>query len=164
MTRLSRHIVVAPIPAAPLLTDIRRSAVGSGTREDIVTMPDELWVPDEFHVRDLHRARHVRDVPEGKQTRVKLHFSFEIFNLMHNEDLPLQESRMLNKLANLECSGCIIVGSCRSAAATCKRSQVLCTSERRRGELQLSIGKMLVFCDNFGILSTAVSGKSSVLE
>ena len=63
VSRLSRHIVVAPIPVAPLLTDIRRSAVGSGTREDIVAMPDELRVHDAFHVRDLHRARHVRDVP-----------------------------------------------------------------------------------------------------
>ena len=48
---------------------------------------------------------------------------------------------VLNKIANPECSGCINVGSCRSAAATCKRSQVLCTSEKRRGEPQLSIGK-----------------------
>ena len=35
---MSRHIVVAPFPAAPLLTDTRRSAVGSGTREDIVSI------------------------------------------------------------------------------------------------------------------------------
>ena len=38
MTHMSRHIVVAPFPAAPLLTETRRSAVGSGTREDIVTL------------------------------------------------------------------------------------------------------------------------------
>ena len=67
MTRLSRHIVVVPIPAAPLLTDTRRSAVGSGTREDIVTMPDELWVHDAFHVRDIQRARHVRGDPDEDQ-------------------------------------------------------------------------------------------------
>ena len=36
MTHMSRHIVVAPIPSAPLLTDTRRSTVGSGTREDVV--------------------------------------------------------------------------------------------------------------------------------
>ena len=36
VTRSSRHVVVAPILAAPLLTNIRRSTVGSGTREDIV--------------------------------------------------------------------------------------------------------------------------------
>ena len=34
MTHLSRHSVVAPIPSAPLLIDIRRSTVGLGTRED----------------------------------------------------------------------------------------------------------------------------------
>ena len=36
MTRMSRHSVVAPIPAAPLLTDTRRLTVGPGTREDLV--------------------------------------------------------------------------------------------------------------------------------
>ena len=35
-THMSRHIVVAPIPSAPLLTDTRRSTVGPGTREDVV--------------------------------------------------------------------------------------------------------------------------------
>ena len=35
MTHMSRHIVVAPILSAPLLTDTRRSTVGPGTREDI---------------------------------------------------------------------------------------------------------------------------------
>ena len=40
VTRLSRHNVVAPSLAAPL-TDTRRSTVGSGTREDFATMPDE---------------------------------------------------------------------------------------------------------------------------
>ena len=39
LTHLSRHNVVAPIPAAPLLTDTRRSTVGPGTREDVMTMP-----------------------------------------------------------------------------------------------------------------------------
>ena len=39
MTRMSRHSVVAPILAASLLTDIRRSTVGPGTREDLVTVP-----------------------------------------------------------------------------------------------------------------------------
>ena len=34
VTRLARHNVVAPLLAAPLLTDVRRSTVGSGTRED----------------------------------------------------------------------------------------------------------------------------------
>ena len=43
-----------------------------------------------------------------------------------------------NKNADPDCSGCISVRSCRSAAATCKRSQDLCTSEKSRGELQLS--------------------------
>ena len=36
MTHMSRHIVVAPILSAPLLTDTRRSTVGPGTREDVV--------------------------------------------------------------------------------------------------------------------------------
>ena len=36
MTRMSRHSVVAPILAAPLLTDTRRLTVGPGTREDLV--------------------------------------------------------------------------------------------------------------------------------
>ena len=36
MTHMSRHIVVAPIPSAPLLTDTRRSTVGPGTLEDVV--------------------------------------------------------------------------------------------------------------------------------
>ena len=36
MTRMTRHIVVASIPSAPLLTDTRRSTVGPGTREDVV--------------------------------------------------------------------------------------------------------------------------------
>ena len=35
MTHMTRHIVVAPIPSAPLLTDTRRSTVGPGMREDI---------------------------------------------------------------------------------------------------------------------------------
>ena len=34
--------VVAPVPAAPLLTDTCRSAVGSGTREDIVAVAGKL--------------------------------------------------------------------------------------------------------------------------
>ena len=34
MTHVSRHIVVAPILSAPLLTDTRRLTVGPGTRED----------------------------------------------------------------------------------------------------------------------------------
>ena len=34
MTHMSRHIVVAPILSAPLLTDTRRSTVGPGMRED----------------------------------------------------------------------------------------------------------------------------------
>ena len=33
---MSRHSVVAPLLAASLLTDTRRSTVGSGTREDVV--------------------------------------------------------------------------------------------------------------------------------
>ena len=41
MTHMARHIVVAPILSAPLLTDECRSTVGSGTREDFVTLPDE---------------------------------------------------------------------------------------------------------------------------
>ena len=32
---------MAPLPAAPLLTDTRRSIVGPGTREDITTESDE---------------------------------------------------------------------------------------------------------------------------
>ena len=39
--RLSRHVVVAPLPAASLLTDTRRSTVGPGTREDTTTESDE---------------------------------------------------------------------------------------------------------------------------
>ena len=41
MTRMSRHSVVAPILAAPLLTDTRRLTVGPGTSEDLVvaTLP-----------------------------------------------------------------------------------------------------------------------------
>ena len=39
MTRLSRHSVVAPSLAAPLLTDTLRSVVGSGTREDFAALP-----------------------------------------------------------------------------------------------------------------------------
>ena len=38
---LSRHIVVAPLPAAPLLSDTRWSTVGPGTREDTTTESDE---------------------------------------------------------------------------------------------------------------------------
>ena len=69
LTHLSRHSVVAPIPAAPLLTDTRRSAVGSGTREDIVTMPDEMRVHDAVHVRDFQRARHARGDPDWCRRR-----------------------------------------------------------------------------------------------
>ena len=39
---LSRHSVVTPTLAAPLLIDICRSTVGQGAREDIVTKPDEM--------------------------------------------------------------------------------------------------------------------------
>ena len=35
---------MVPVPAAPLLTDTCRSAVGSGTRKDVVTMLDEMRV------------------------------------------------------------------------------------------------------------------------
>ena len=63
VARLARHNVVASIPAAPLVTDTRRSAVGSGTREDVMTMPNEMRVHDAFSVRDLQRARHVRGDP-----------------------------------------------------------------------------------------------------
>ena len=38
--------------AAPLLTDVRRSTVGSGTREDIVTNPDEMRYMTRF-MRDI---------------------------------------------------------------------------------------------------------------
>ena len=38
MTHMSRHIVVALIPSAPLLTDTRRSTVGPGTREDVAVL------------------------------------------------------------------------------------------------------------------------------
>ena len=41
MTRLSRHSVVRPSLAPPLLTDTRRSTMGSGAREDFATMPVE---------------------------------------------------------------------------------------------------------------------------
>ena len=37
VARSSRHVVVAPILAAPLLTDTRRSTVGPGTHEDIMS-------------------------------------------------------------------------------------------------------------------------------
>ena len=57
VTRLSRHNVVAPTPAAPLLTDTFRSTVGSGTHEDTVT---ELGMKgDASH----QRIRHVRRDP-----------------------------------------------------------------------------------------------------
>ena len=46
---MSRHSVVAPILAAPLLTDTRRLTVGPGTRED----------HDAGQVRDLWRTRRV---------------------------------------------------------------------------------------------------------
>ena len=38
-TRMPRHSVVAPILAAPLLTDTRRLTVGPGTREDHDAVP-----------------------------------------------------------------------------------------------------------------------------
>ena len=38
------HNVVAPSLAAPLYAN--RSTVGSGTREDIVTVPDVIWVSE----------------------------------------------------------------------------------------------------------------------
>ena len=44
LSRLSRHNVVAPTLAAPLLVDTLRSTVKPGTREDIVTKPDEMRV------------------------------------------------------------------------------------------------------------------------
>ena len=51
LSRLSRHSVVAPTLAAPLLIDIRRSTVVPGTREDIVTKPDEMrsWTHQGWH-------------------------------------------------------------------------------------------------------------------
>ena len=52
---VSRHNVVAPFPAAPLLTGPRRLTVGSGTREDVVTMLDEMRVLDAFHL-DMYVA------------------------------------------------------------------------------------------------------------
>ena len=69
LAHLSRHSVVAPNLAAPLLTDTRRSAVGSGTREDIVTMPDEMRVHDAVHVREFQWARHVRGDPDWCRRR-----------------------------------------------------------------------------------------------
>ena len=42
VTRSARHDVVAPFPAAPLLSDVRRSTVGSGTSEDIVAVAGKL--------------------------------------------------------------------------------------------------------------------------
>ena len=54
--RRLRHNVVAPTLAAPLLTDTRRSTVGSGTRENIVTEPENKGrrptssVPDTYAV------------------------------------------------------------------------------------------------------------------
>ena len=39
---LSRHNVVAPSLAAPLLIDIRQATMEPGTCEDIVTKPDEM--------------------------------------------------------------------------------------------------------------------------
>ena len=43
-THQSRHYVVASTLAAPLLVGMSRSTVGSGTREDNVTKPDEMRV------------------------------------------------------------------------------------------------------------------------
>ena len=37
---------MAPSLAAPLLIDASRSTVGSGTREDIVAVPDVIWVSE----------------------------------------------------------------------------------------------------------------------
>ena len=55
MTHMARHIVVAPILAAPLLTDIRQSTVGPGTHEDIVT---SFWCVHSASVRGgVHRVR-----------------------------------------------------------------------------------------------------------
>ena len=54
--RRLRHNVVAPTLAAPLLTDTRRSTVGSGTRENMVTEPEKKGrrptssVPDTYVV------------------------------------------------------------------------------------------------------------------
>ena len=59
VTRLSRHNVVAPTLAAPLMTDTRRSTVGSGTREDIVTESDEFMTHctfSAFSVPDMYVA------------------------------------------------------------------------------------------------------------
>ena len=68
MTCRSRHVVVAPFLAAPLLTDVRRSTVGSGTREDIAarTTSYEFWVVPEEHPIVL--------------TRYMLQFMLETFN------------------------------------------------------------------------------------
>ena len=41
-----------PLLAAPLLTDVRRSTVGSGTREDFVTNPVEMRYMTRF-MRDI---------------------------------------------------------------------------------------------------------------
>ena len=61
---MSRHSVVAPILAAPLLTDTRRLTVGPGTREDLVaaTVPVvayfvpvcSIYVASAFGVQNLY--------------------------------------------------------------------------------------------------------------
>ena len=68
MTCISRHIVVAPFPAAPLLIDTRRSTVGSGTREDVVAMFYEMRALDALIARGVQRARHVRGDPDADQS------------------------------------------------------------------------------------------------
>ena len=63
MTHMSRHIVVAPILLAPLLTDTRRSTVGPGTREDIACVVG--GVRRTSALRNIGGAVRCVDLPHG---------------------------------------------------------------------------------------------------
>ena len=81
MTRMSRHSVVAPILAAPLLTDTRRLTVGSGTREDFVAATAPVVA---YFVPVLPYSEYILSAPAVSENSRSLAGTFE---LMAPEDV-----------------------------------------------------------------------------
>ena len=70
MTHMSRHIVVAPILSAPLLTVTRRSTVGPGTREDIACVGVRRTCPSSCCVRSAVLVFRPARCPSGALERM----------------------------------------------------------------------------------------------
>ena len=112
-TRLSRHAthsVVAPTLTAPLMTGTHSSTVGSGTREDIVTMSDEhmmlgrpqsQWRRSQGHWTQTESNDLVSERGSETWTEAVVHKVLlkGVFRYLHDVCLPCLGTRLSHPLA-----------------------------------------------------------------